>query len=376
MSATLSLLKQLIAQPSLTPNDAGCQAIISERLSAAGFKCEPMRFEDVDNLWARLGTASPLVVFAGHTDVVPTGPLSEWTSPPFEPTERNGCVYGRGAADMKSGLAAMVVATENFLKKKPAFKGSIGFLITSDEEGPSLNGTKRVIETLEARDEKIEYCIIGEASSEQQLGDQIRVGRRGSLHGKLIIHGKQGHVAFPDLAINPIHTAALALHQLAQENWDNGNESFPKTTFQISNIHAGTGAANVIPGSLEVLFNFRFSTAVTVDELKHRVATILTNATLSFDLDWNCSAQPFLTKHGLLVQATTDAIKELTGLSVNLSTGGGTSDGRFIAPTGAEVIELGPLNASVHQINEHTSIADLETLTEVYEGILVNLLSE
>ncbi len=370
MSATLELLKQLIRQPSITPDDAGCQTLLSKRLEALNFRLEPMRFEDVDNLWARLGEQAPLIVFAGHTDVVPPGPLEKWTFPPFEPTIQNNYLYGRGSADMKSGLAAMLIATENFLKKNPHFTGSIGFLITSDEEGPSINGTQKVIEKLVERGEKIDYCIIGEASSENKLGDQIRVGRRGSLHGKLTIHGKQGHVAFPDLAHNPIHTSALTLHELANEVWDQGNDYFPKTTFQISNLHAGTGAANVIPGTLEILFNFRFSTAVTVDELKERVLNILTKHKIKFDLDWNLSGNPFLTKQGKLVNAARKAIHTITGLDPVLSTGGGTSDGRFIAPTGAEVIELGPVNRTVHQVDECTLISDLDVLAKIYESIM------
>jgi succinyl-diaminopimelate desuccinylase len=374
MTETLDLLKQLISRPSLTPHDAGCQTLIANRLALLGFHVETLRFGEVDNLWAKHGTESPLIVFAGHTDVVPTGPLDQWHSDPFLPTERGGHLYGRGAADMKSGLAAMIVAAEQFIKQHPQHKGSIAFLITSDEEGPSIDGTKKVIETLEKRHEKIDYCIIGEATSESQIGDQIRVGRRGSLSGKLTILGKQGHVAFPHLAINPIHKSMLALHELANETWDEGNAFFPPTTFQISNIHAGTGAANVIPGTLEVLFNFRFGNSISVESLQQRVATLLEKHGLDFDLHWHCGAHPFLTRQGMLVKATQDVIQEITGLSVNLSTGGGTSDGRFIAATGAEVIELGPVNTSVHQVNEHVRIADLGVLTNIYQHILEKLL--
>lgn len=375
MSATLELSKALINCPSLTPNDAGCQKIIADRLKSFDFHLESMRFGDVDNLWARHGTQSPLIVFAGHTDVVPTGPLTAWTTNPFQASIRDGFLYGRGATDMKSGLAAMIVAAENFIQKNPHFTGSIGFLITSDEEGPSINGTKKVMEALTHRGEKIDYCIIGEASSDKLLGDQIRVGRRGSFHGKLTIQGKQGHVAFPHLADNPIHSCLSALHALTNEIWDQGNEYFPPTTFQISNLHAGTGATNVIPDTLEAQFNFRFSTAVTVEELKERITHLLHQYGLHFKIEWNLSAEPFLTKKGKLVTATTSAIKTFTGLETILSTGGGTSDGRFIAPTGTEVVELGPRNATAHQVNENINLDDLEKLTQIYEQILVNLFS-
>ena len=374
MSQTLELTQQLIRCPSLTPNDAGCQKIIRDRLKKFDFHIEHFRFEDVNNLWARYGTKAPLLVFAGHTDVVPTGPLDAWTTPPFEPTIRNNFLYGRGAADMKSGLAAMIIAAENFIQENPSFSGSIAFLITSDEEGPTnLNGTKKVVDTLIQRDEKINYCIIGEASSEKSVGDQIRIGRRGSLSGKLIIYGKQGHIAYPDLAKNPIHLVAKTLHELTTMRWDEGNEFFPPTTFQISNIHSGTGAQNVIPATVEILFNFRFGTAVTADELQQRVTKILEKNQLTFDLDWSLSGQPFLTKHGKLIETTQAAIKKITGLEPVLSTGGGTSDGRFIALTGAEVIELGPCNTTVHQINECVQITDLDILTKIYEDTLKQL---
>ena len=373
MSETLALLKQLISCPSITPNDAGCQAIIAERLAKLNFTIEHMPFEKVSNLWARYGTASPLIVLVGHTDVVPTGPLDEWTSDPFQPDERNGYLYGRGAADMKSGLAAMIVAAEKLIQRYPDFPGSIALLITSDEEGPSLHGTKRVVETLLGRNEKIDYCIVGEASSENTLCDQIRVGRRGSLGGKLIIHGKQGHVAYPHLAENPIHSAMAALSHLTNIKWDEGNDFFPPTSFQISNIHSGTGAANVIPGTLEVVFNFRFSPAITVAEIQQRFADVLMDHSLSFDLKWELSGKPFLTPHGKLIMTAEQVIKEVTGLHTRLSTGGGTSDGRFIAPTGAEVIELGPINSSIHQINECVKISDLEPITEIYQKIMERL---
>ncbi len=373
-SQTLELLKELIARPSITPNDAGCQDIISNRLKALGFFIEFMHFGDVTNLWARHGDKAPLVVLAGHTDVVPPGPLESWDSDPFIPVERSEFLYGRGAADMKSGLAAMIVAGENFIRSNPNFAGSIAFLITSDEEGQSVNGTKRVVEELIGRNETIDYCIVGEANSDKILGDQIRVGRRGSLGGKLTVYGKQGHVAYPNIAINPIHLIAPALNELVSTNWDNGNESFPPTTFQVSNLNSGTGAINVVPGILEMLFNFRFSTAVTVEELQERVQIILEKNKLVFDLQWNHSGNPFLTKQGKLITATQKAIKELTGLDPILSTTGGTSDGRFIAPTGAEVVEVGPCNTSIHQINEHVRIADLSKLTDIYQCILSNLL--
>ncbi len=373
MSDTLALTKELIARHSVTPCDAGCQSIISERLKKFGFAIEFMHFGEVANLWARHGDQSPLLVFAGHTDVVSPGPATAWDSEPFTPTERAEYLYGRGACDMKSGLAAMVVAAERFIQKHPDYAGSIAFLLTSDEEGPSLHGTKRVIEELNLRNEAIDYCIIGEATSERELGDQIRIGRRGSLHGKLTVIGKQSHIAYPHIALNPIHLFTPALNDLIKENWDNGNEFFPPTSFQVSNIHAGTGSLNVIPGTLEVSFNFRFSNASTVDALQKRVTKILEKHDLTFDLQWTLSGNPFLTTRGKLITATQHAIKEVVGLDTQLSTGGGTSDGRFIAPTGAEVVELGPNNASAHQVNEHVRIADLDTLTALYERILMKI---
>lgn len=374
MSDVIDFARQLINCPSITPNDAGCQSLISEKLTQLGFTCEPMRFEQVDNLWARLGTEAPLFVFAGHTDVVPAGPHDDWTSSPFQAEIRDDYLYGRGASDMKGALAAMITATENFLAKTPHFTGSIAFLITSDEEGPALHGTQKVIEVLKARNEKIAYCVVGEPSSDTHLGDQIRVGRRGSLHGKLIVHGKQGHVAHPHLAKNPIHLSAKAIHDLAQTTWDKGNQNFPPTTFQITNIHSGTGATNVIPGHLEILFNFRFSTAVTVEELKERTQAILDKYELTYHLDWHIGGEPFLTMQGKLLHATQEAIQQLTGLNTRLSTGGGTSDGRFIAPTGAEVVELGPSHATAHQVNESVKTADLVKLADVYQHILHRLL--
>ncbi len=370
----LALAKQLIACPSITPNDAGCQTIIGQRLAAMGFQCEPMRFADVDNLWARKGTAAPLIVFAGHTDVVPPGPESDWHSPPFQPTIRDDFLYGRGACDMKSALACMIIATEIFVKKNLSFTGSIAFLITSDEEGHATHGTQKVLEVLQKRHEKIEYCIIGEASSEKIVGDQVRIGRRGSLHGKLIVHGKQAHVAYPQLAKNPIHASMAALHELAHTEWDQGNEHFPKTTFQITNIHGGTGAANVIPGHLEVVFNFRFSTAVTVAELKQRTDTIFHRHGLTFDLQWEMGGEPFLTEKSALITATQTAIKDICKIETTLSTGGGTSDGRFIAPTGAKVIELGVPHTTAHQVNECVRVQDLVILTQLYLRMLQILL--
>lgn len=370
MNDLLPLLTQLIACPSITPLDAGCQIIIEQRLKALGFHSEPLRFGEVDNLWARYGTEKPLLVFAGHTDVVPPGPLNDWQSPPFEPEVRDGYLYGRGACDMKGSLACMIVAAEMFIRQYPSFSGSLGFLITSDEEGPAINGTRKVIELLNNRQEKIDYCIIGEPSSDAALGDQIRVGRRGSLHGRLIIHGKQGHVAHPHLAKNAIHVSLSALQKLVGTEWDQGNADFPKTTFQITNIHGGTGATNVIPGHLEVLFNFRFSTAITIEELKSRVEDILKQAGLTYDLEWQIGALPFLTQKTPLTSAVQNAIQTCTGLTTRLSTGGGTSDGRFIAPTGTSVVELGVLHATAHQANECVSVEDLKTLTQIYLTIL------
>ncbi|WP_168384280.1 succinyl-diaminopimelate desuccinylase [Acinetobacter indicus] len=374
-SDTLELSLQLLRQPSVTPVDHNCQDIMAERLKKIGFNIESMRFEDVDNLWARKGTEGPVFCFAGHTDVVPTGSLDAWHSDPFAPEIRNGKLYGRGSADMKTALAAMVVASERFVAKHPDHKGSIAFLITSDEEGPSINGTVKVIETLEARNEKMDWCLVGEPSSTHRLGDIVKNGRRGSLNAVLTVKGKQGHVAYPHLAINPIHTASKALAELCETVWDNGNEYFPATSFQVSNIQAGTGATNVVPGTMTVTFNFRYSTEVTAEQLKARVLEILDRHQLNYDIQWTLSGLPFLTPVGELVNAAKNAIRNVTGVETELSTSGGTSDGRFIAPTGAQVLELGVLNATIHQINEHVNIDDLEPLAEIYEQILEGLLT-
>jgi succinyl-diaminopimelate desuccinylase len=370
----VELTKELLACPSITPKEAGCHPILAERLKKLGFHFESLPFGDVDNFWARRGTEGPLLVFAGHTDVVPTGPETAWTSPPFKPTERAGFLYGRGVVDMKGGLAAMVVAVERFLKNNPEPKGSIAFLITSDEEGASINGTRKVIEVLKERGVKIAYCIIGEPGSEELLGDQIRVGRRGSLHGKLMIQGKQGHIAYPVPGQNPIHNCLAVLQKLTTTAWDQGNAFFPPTTFQISNIHSGTGALNVVPGEVEVRFNFRFSTAVTAAHLQEEVERILEEHQVNYDLSWDLSGEPFLTKQGKLIDAAKAAIYEVTGAYPKLSTGGGTSDGRFIAPTGAEVIELGLSHATAHQIDECASIEELQKLPHIYEAILLQLM--
>jgi len=373
MTSTLALLKELIACPSVTPSDGGCHDIIIKRLEQFNFQIEILDHDNVKNIWARLGTKSPLMVFAGHTDVVPTGPLEKWESHPFHPTERNGRLYGRGATDMKSGLAAMIIAAENFISKNPNFSGSIAFLITSDEEGPSIHGTRHVVDLLQKRQEKMDYCVIGEAGCKDLLGDIIRVGRRGSLQGSLRIQGKQGHIAYPEKVINPIHFAGPIIAELSQTTWDQGNKFFPPTTFQISNIHAGTGATNVVPGTLEMLFNFRYSTAVTVNELQERVENIVKKYAPNYTVEWNVSAKPFLTTQGRLLDATEKAIRDVMGISPERSTGGGTSDGRFIAPTGAEVIEIGPISDSAHQINESIALDSLEPLTKIYENILGNV---
>lgn len=374
VSEAVKLAADLIECKSITPNDAGCMDIISKRLKAAGFHCEKMRFGEVDNLYARIGKTAPLFVFAGHTDVVPPGPLHDWSSPPFDPEIRDGNLYGRGATDMKTAIAAMIVAAENFLANNADFNGSIGFLLTSDEEGPATEGTVKVIEALEKRNEKIDYCIVGEASSEKQVGDQIRIGRRGSLSARLVVHGKQGHVAFPHLAKNPIHMTLQALDEMVRLEWDKGNKDFPPTTFQISNIHAGTGAYNVVPGHLEVKLNLRYSTAVDAELLQQRIEDILNKYQLNFDIDWVHGAEPFISKQGKLVAAAQKTILDLTGLKAKLSTGGGTSDARFIVPTGAEVIELGVPNATAHQVNEHVSLIAAEELAGCYERILGELL--
>ena len=375
MSDTLTLAQDLIKRPSVTPEDHGCQTLVGERLAAIGFDLENLPFGQVDNLWARRGRASPLFVFAGHTDVVPTGPLDDWLTPPFTPTIKDGMLYGRGAADMKSSIAAMLTACERFVHNHPDHRGSIAFLITSDEEGPSVNGTVKVVEALEHRQEKMDWCLVGEPSSTQKLGDIIKNGRRGSLNGKLSIHGTQGHVAYPHLANNPIHLAAPFLAQISQLSWDEGNQYFPPTTFQISNIQSGTGVENVIPGDLVVQFNFRFSTESTEAGLKAQVEALLAEHKLKYSLTWRLSGNPFLTPEGALVHAIQHAIKSVMGYTTELSTSGGTSDGRFIAPTGAQVVELGPLNATIHKINECVKIADIDLLSVIYEKTLENLLS-
>ena len=375
MNDIIELTKELVARPSVTPEDKGCLDLIIARLEPLGFKVEKMRFGEVDNLWLRRGTQAPVFCFAGHTDVVPPGSLDQWQSDPFTPTIRDGKLFGRGTADMKGSVAAMCVAVERFVKQYPDHSGSIAFLLTSDEEGPAINGTVKVIEALQAREEAIDWCLVGEPSSTEQVGDVVKNGRRGSLGARLLVQGKQGHVAYPHLASNPIHKAAFALAELANTQWDQGNEFFPATTLQISNIHAGVGVTNVIPGELEVLFNFRYSTAVTEVELQGRAEEILKRHNLHYTIDWTLSGKPFLTESGKLVTAILEAILATSNITTELSTAGGTSDGRFIAPTGAEVVELGPINATIHQANEHVDVAELETLGNYYEQILVRLLT-
>lgn len=375
MSETIELTQQLVRCESVTPIDGGCQRIIADRLTPLGFKHSNLRFDDVDNLWSVTEGDGPLFVFAGHTDVVPTGPVESWTHPPFGAEIHNGLIYGRGTSDMKSSIAAMIVAVERLFKKGD-INGRIGFLITSDEEGPAVNGTVKVVEYLEQNNIKINWCIVGEPTSTTHLGDVIKNGRRGSLNGELTVNGKQGHVAYPHLGENPVHKFADALAELTQEQWDNGNEYFPATTFQISNIHAGTGVTNVIPGALTVKFNFRFSTEVTSDELQQRVTKLLDSHKLNYDLSWSLSGNPFITGRGELVEATVNAIKQVCNRDTELSTSGGTSDGRFIAPSGAQVLELGPCNATIHQIDEHVTVAELDQLTDVYEKLLDNLLRQ
>jgi len=384
MPATLDLALDLLRRPSITPNDAGCQELLIARLEALNFQVERLCFGAVDNFWARFGEQEPLFAFAGHTDVVPPGPVEQWQSPPFAPEIRDGFLYGRGAADMKGSLAAMITACEQFLAAYPHPRGSIAFLITSDEEGVAVNGTVKVVERLEARGEKIRWCLVGEPSCSTQLGDTLKNGRRGSLNGRLVLRGIQGHVAYPHRAQNPIHAIGAILTTLTDEIWDQGHEYFPPTSFQISNLRSGTGADNVIPGDLEMLFNFRFSPAVTVEQLQDRTRLIVETALLNeevktgqvfqYELDWRLSGPPFFTPPGDLVAAIVAAIRAETGLEPELSTSGGTSDGRFIAPTGARVIELGPINATIHQINERVATADLERLSRIYEDILIRLL--
>lgn len=374
MNDTLSLCKQLIRQPSLSPADKGCQDLLCEELAGLGFTLERLPFGQVSNLWARRGTSGPVLCFAGHTDVVPAGNTSEWRYDPFTPTISDGKLYGRGAADMKGSLAAMVTAVRAFVGQHPDHKGSIAFLLTSDEESIAIDGTRRVIEVLEARNEKITWCVVGEPSSTTVTGDVIRNGRRGSLNGTLRVKGQLGHVAYPQLARNPIHAFLPALAELAAVEWDRGNAYFPPTSFQISNLNAGTGANNVIPGHMDALFNFRFSTEVTETELKRRTHEIFDRHYTDYTIDWQLSGNPFLTPEGTLVKATRAAVLDVMGITAELSTGGGTSDGRFIAPTGAEVVEIGPLNATIHKINECIDVVELERLHAIYQRILEKLL--
>lgn len=374
MSDTLQLAQDLIARRSLTPDDAGCQELLIARLEKLGFVIERMRFGNVDNFWARRGTARPVVVFGGHTDVVPSGPVASWFSPPFEPTIRDGMLYGRGAADMKTSLAAFITAIEAFLAAHPDHQGSIALLITSDEEGVAVDGTVRVIEALQARGELLDYCIVGEPTSNQKVGDMIKNGRRGSLSGTLIVKGIQGHIAYPHLVKNPIHMAAPAIAELASTVWDAGNEYFPPTSWQVSNINGGTGATNVVPGTVEIWFNFRFSTARTEQDLKDQVHAILDKHGLEYDLAWELSGKPYITPQGNLVAAISAAIEESYGVTPELSTSGGTSDGRFIADICAQVIEFGPLNATIHKLNECVGVADIDPLKQTFERTLVKLL--
>jgi len=373
-SPTLDLTRELIARASVTPADAGCQRLIGKRLQALGFELTELRFGEVDNLWACRGHSGPLFVFAGHTDVVPAGPESQWHSAPFVPTVAGDYLYGRGSADMKGSLAAMVVACEQFLAANPEPEGRIGFLLTSDEEGPATEGTVKVMEYLSGLGIDIDWCLVGEPSSSERLGDVIRNGRRGSLGARLTVRGIQGHVAYPQLVSNPIHNAIPALAELAGTEWDRGNTHFPATSFQVTNIHAGTGATNVVPGELELLFNFRFSTESTAERLQRRCTDILDRHGLDYRIEWTLHGEPFLTQPGTLTKAATAAVRAVCGVEPELSTGGGTSDGRFIAPYGAEVIELGPVNATIHKVDECVNIADLDLLARVYCRILQDLL--
>ncbi|MGJ0490521.1 succinyl-diaminopimelate desuccinylase [Methylobacter sp.] len=375
MSDTLELLQDLIKRDSVTPKDAGCQDLLATRLKKLGFEEERLDFEDTQNIWLRRGDAKPLFVFLGHTDVVPPGPLAAWISPPFEPTIHDGKLYGRGAADMKGGIACFVTAVERFIARHPEHQGSIAILLTSDEEGIATNGVVKVVEVLEKRREKIDWCLVGEPSSDKKIGDVIRVGRRGSLCARLTVLGVQGHVAYPELAENPIHTFAPALKELTEEVWDRGNQFFPPTSLQVSNINAGTGAENIIPGSVEIQFNLRFCTELDEETIKQRTCAILDKHGFRYELQWRLSGNPFLTEKGALIDAAHAAIKAVTGFETLDDTGGGTSDGRFIAPTGAQVIELGPLNESIHKINENVGLEDLEILTRIYENMLINLLA-
>jgi len=375
MSNTLELAKSLISKPSITPDDHGCQAIMIDRLKKIGFEIHPLKFGDVDNFWAVHGDSGPLFAFAGHTDVVPAGDENAWNTKPFEPTIKDGYLYGRGAADMKGGLASMVTATEKFIKENPNHKGRIAFLITSDEEGVAVNGTVKVMDYLKANEQKIDYCLLGEPSSTSSTGDVIKNGRRGSLNGVLKINGKQGHVAYPHLAKNPIHLVSPALDDLCNQEWDNGNDYFPATSFQISNMHSGDGVTNVIPGDAQVKFNFRYSTETNKENLQKKVHEILDLHNLDYSIEWSHSGYPFLTPKGELVSACVEAIKKTKGIETELSTSGGTSDGRFIAQEGTQVVELGPVNATIHQINESVLVQDLDDLSEIYYQVLRNIFS-
>jgi succinyl-diaminopimelate desuccinylase len=375
MSATLELAQDLMSRASVTPADEGCQELMAQRLRKAGFEIEQLRYGSVDNLWARRGNGGPVLCFAGHTDVVPTGPLEEWRSDPFKPVVRDGLLYGRGAADMKTGLAAMVTATETFVAEHPKHRGEVAFLITSDEEGPSVDGTKRVVETLRERNQRIDWCVVGEPSSEEHIGDTIKIGRRGSLSARLTVHGIQGHIAYPQLAENPVHTFAPALAELAARVWDQGNEHFQPTSFQVSNMNAGTGAPNVIPGDLKARFNLRYSPVQTLEALKQTVEEVLQRHRVKYSIEWYVSGEPFYTPAGPLSHAVCNAVHTLTGRQPKLSTGGGTSDGRFIAPLGAQVVELGVVNASIHKVNECVRVADVDTLHALYLQTLRNLLA-
>ena len=375
MSETIELAKALISRASVTPEDKGCQSMMIERLEKIGFTVHLLPFGGVENFWATRGSSGPVFAFAGHTDVVPVGIESQWQTKPFEPTIIDGMLYGRGAADMKGSLASMLVATECFVTENPNHAGTIGFLITSDEEGPAINGTVKVVEYLQKNNQKVDYCLVGEPSSTDTLGDVIKNGRRGSLNAWLTIKGKQGHIAYPQLVNNPIHLAIPALNTLCNEAWDNGNEYFPATSFQFSNIHSGTGVTNVIPGEIEVVFNFRYSTETTNEKIKTRVLEILDEHHLDYDIEWQHSGFPFLTPKGALVNACVDAIKAINGVETELSTSGGTSDGRFISQMDTQVVELGPLNATIHQVNECVSVDDLENLTLVYRQVLHNILA-
>jgi succinyl-diaminopimelate desuccinylase len=373
-SATLELAIDLIARPSISPQDGGCQQVVADRVQKHGFAIEFMPFGNVQNLWARRGTQAPLFVFAGHTDVVPPGPEDQWERPPFVPRVENGILYGRGSADMKTGVAAMTTAIERFVAKHPNHKGSIALLLTSDEESDAVDGTVKVVETLQQRNEKIDYCIVGEATSADAVADTIKNGRRGSLGAKLTVRGTQGHIAYPDRALNPIHTFSLALAELCREEWDKGNQFFSPTSMQFSNLHSGTGADNVIPGHLEAMFNFRFSSELTAEKIQQRTEAILNKHGLQYEIKWRQSGKPFLTHPGKLIDVVSQAVQSVTNRTPELSTTGGTSDARFIAPMGGEVIEIGLVNATIHKINEHASVADIDTLSTIYERVLEGLL--